>query len=134
MISRYSEYRPSEWLSESLKNLWPSQDVWTGDAWPSSVRGLNCTLKWANERNPRCVLQVSHETAPTKAHEAENFFRLREFLWGRKERMTPGQHVPLISWATHIIQWPLQRVAKRRLGANRPKAASVRIGVCNSTP
>jgi hypothetical protein len=43
-----------------------SQDKWTGDAWPSSVRGLNCTLKWANERNPRCVLQVSHETAPTK--------------------------------------------------------------------
>ncbi|KKS71239.1 MAG: hypothetical protein UV43_C0042G0001, partial [Parcubacteria group bacterium GW2011_GWF2_42_7] len=36
-------------------------------AWPSSVRGLNCTLKWANERNPRCVLQVSHETARPSA-------------------------------------------------------------------
>jgi len=53
---------------------------------------------------------------------------------GRKERMTPGQHVPLIPWATHIIQWLLQRVATRRLWANRPKKASVRIGVCNSTP
>ncbi|KKR38058.1 MAG: hypothetical protein UT73_C0007G0025, partial [Candidatus Nomurabacteria bacterium GW2011_GWB1_40_11] len=41
--------------------------------WPSSVRGLNCTLKWANERNPRCVLQVSHETAPTFVREANNF-------------------------------------------------------------
>ena len=48
-----------------------SQDSRTGDAWPSSVRGLNCTLKWANERNPRCVLQVSHETAPALV----NFFK-----------------------------------------------------------
>ena len=39
------------------------KDPWTGDAWPSSVRGLNCSLKWGNERNPRRVLQVSHETA-----------------------------------------------------------------------
>ena len=30
---------------------------------------MNCTLKWANERNPRCVLQVSHETAPAFVHE-----------------------------------------------------------------
>ena len=35
------------------------------------------------------------------------------FTRERKERMTPGQHVPLIPWATHIIQWPLQRVATR---------------------
>ena len=34
-----------------------------GDAWPSSVRGLSCSLKWGNERNPHRVLQVSHETA-----------------------------------------------------------------------
>ena len=39
------------------------KDYWAGDAWPSSVRGLNCSLKWGNERNPRRVLQVSHETA-----------------------------------------------------------------------
>ena len=50
-----------------------------GDAWPSSVRALKCSLKWGNERNPRCVLQVSHETAPSRE---------------RKVRMTPGQHVP----------------------------------------
>lgn len=30
---------------------------------------------------------------------------------GRKARITPGQHDPLISGATHIIQSPLQRVA-----------------------
>ena len=40
------------------------KDSLTGDAWPSSVRDLNCSLKWGNERNPRCQLQVSGETAP----------------------------------------------------------------------
>ena len=34
-----------------------------GDAWPSSVRGLNCTVKSGNERNPYCLLQVSGKTA-----------------------------------------------------------------------
>jgi len=29
----------------------------------SSVRDLNCSLKWGNERNPRCLLHVSGETA-----------------------------------------------------------------------
>ena len=30
---------------------------------------------------------------------------------GRKVRMTPNQHGPLIPWATHVIQWTVQRVA-----------------------
>ncbi len=36
----------------------------TGAARLSSARGLSCTLKWVNERNPRCQLQVSGGTAP----------------------------------------------------------------------
>ena len=36
--------------------------------------------------------------------------------------MTPGQHDPLIPWATHMVQWPLQRDAKGRPGANRQKS------------
>ena len=32
--------------------------------------------------------------------------------------MTPGQHVPLMSGATHIIQWSLQQVAKAQARAN----------------
>ncbi len=44
------------------------QGSWAGDAWPSSVRGLNCSLKWGNERNPRCLLYMSGETAHDKAH------------------------------------------------------------------
>ena len=35
--------------------------------------------------------------------------------------MTPGQHVPLIPWATHIIQWRIQRVATGKPRANPKK-------------
>src|SRR3989344_2386138 len=87
---------------------------WTGAAWPSSARGLNCSLKWGNERNPRCVLYVSHKTARPKVHK----FIFCVFWAGRKERMTPGQHGPLMSWATHMLQWLLQRDAMVRAGAN----------------
>ncbi len=87
----------------------------TGDAWPSSVRGLNCTLKWANERNPHCVLQVSRETAPTKAHEVPDFPETSRILVGEEGEDDARSACPLIPWATHIIQWPLQRAATRRL-------------------
>src|SRR3989344_3220460 len=39
------------------------KDGWTGAAWLSSVRGVSCSLKWGNERNPYSVLQVSQRTA-----------------------------------------------------------------------
>ena len=74
------------------------KNVGAGDAWPSSVRDLNCSLKWGNERNPHCLLYVSGETAPSRE---------------RKVGTTPGQHVPLMSWAAHVVQWSLQRDAKR---------------------
>jgi hypothetical protein len=32
--------------------------------------------------------------------------------------MTPGQHGPLMAWATHMLQWLLQREAMARAGAN----------------
>jgi len=41
---------------------------------------------------------------------------------------------PLMPWATHVLQWPVQRVAKSQDGANPLKPVPVRIGVCNSTP
>jgi hypothetical protein len=56
------------------------------------------------------------------------------FKSGRKEGMTSDQHGPLTPWATHVVQWPVQRVAKSRDGANPKKPVPVRIGVCNSTP
>ena len=36
--------------------------------------------------------------------------------------MTPNQHGPLMPWAAHMIQWPVQWVAKRQRGANPTKA------------
>jgi hypothetical protein len=36
--------------------------------------------------------------------------------------MTPGQHVPLIPWATHVIQCRLQHDAMSQDGANRYKS------------
>jgi len=47
--------------------------------------------------------------------------------------MTSNQHGPLIPWATLMIQWLKQRVAKSQDGANLKNSASVRIGVCNLT-
>ena len=44
---------------------------WTGAAWLSSVRGLNCSLQWGNERNPCCLLQVSDETAQLREWKVE---------------------------------------------------------------
>ena len=37
--------------------------------------------------------------------------------------MTSSQRVPLMSWATHMIQWVSQWVAKPRGGANPIKSA-----------
>jgi len=38
-------------------------------------------------------------------------YPISEFWAGRKGRMTPNQHGPLMSWATHVVQSSLQRVA-----------------------
>jgi len=44
----------------------------------SSVRGLNCSLKWGNERNPRCLLYLSGETAQRFAHNCLRAVRWEE--------------------------------------------------------
>lgn len=67
---------------------------------------MNGSLQWVNERNPRRVLYVSRETARDT---------------GRKAGMMSSQRGPLMPWATHIIQWRVQCVAKPRGGANRTK-------------
>ena len=43
----------------------------SGIIWPSA-RGLNCSLKWGNERNPFPELQVSRGTAVFNAEEGED--------------------------------------------------------------
>jgi len=51
------------------KGLPSHKDACTGAAWLSSVRGLSCSLKWGNERNPYPVLQVSLGTASVQGEE-----------------------------------------------------------------
>ena len=41
----------------------------TGAAWLSSARVVRCSVKSANERNPRCMLHVSYRTAGIKPEE-----------------------------------------------------------------
>lgn len=45
--------------------------------------------------------------------------------------MTSNQHGPLTPWATHVIQWPVQWVAKPQGGAN-PKNRS-QFGLMSAT-
>ena len=40
--------------------------------------------------------------------------------------MTSNHHAPM-TWATHVLQWTVQRVARPRGGANLIKPFSVRI-------
>ena len=68
---------------------------------------MNGFLKWTNERNPYRLLYLSGGTASVTE---------------RKVGMTLSQRGPLMPWATHMIQWTLQWVAKPRGGANPIKS------------
>ena len=97
--------KPHQGLKSSCKLQKRSRlrGCWTGAARLSSARHVSGSLKWVNERNPRRLLYLSDETA---------------FVRKRKVGMTSSQRGPLMPWATHMIQWTRQRVAKPRGGAN----------------
>ncbi len=52
----------------------------TDAAWSSSARGVSCTVKSGNERNPYSVLQVSQKTAGFKPEEGGDDVRSAWFL------------------------------------------------------
>jgi len=79
-----------------------SQDVWAGAAWLSSVRVLRRTVNSGNERNPCPVFYMSQGTARDNWEEGEDDAKS---AW------------PLMSWAAHVVQWPVQWVAKPQGGA-----------------
>ena len=79
----------------------------TGGAWLSSARVVRCWVKSRNERNPYCQL-------PSFSWELWRDCRGQHGgRWGRRQII-----MPLMSWATHVIQWQRQRVAKPRGQAN----------------
>ena len=59
----------------------------TAAAWLSSARTVRCSLKWGNERNPRCLLNV--QTG------------LPSIIRGRKVGMTSSQHGAYTLGYTH---------------------------------
>ena len=74
-----------------------------------------------NERNPRPVLPAfSWGLAGDCRRQAGG-------RWGRRQVI-----MPLMPWAAHVLQWPVQRAATPRGGANPSKPAPVRIAGCNS--
>ena len=96
----------------------------TGAAWLSSARVVRCSVKSGNERNPYPLvasikLGTLVETAGDKPEEGGDDVKSAWPLY-------PGLHT--------CYNGTVQSAAKPQGGANRKKPASVRIGVCNSTP
>ena len=94
----------------------------TGGAWLSSARVVRCWVKSRNERNPfRMLPSLSWGLM-------RDCLRWAGGRWGWRQVI-----MPLIRWATHVLQWVVQRVANLRGGANLRKLFSVRIVLCNSS-
>ncbi len=96
----------------------------TGGAWLSSARVVRCWVKSRNERNPLSLVASglaghSRETARDNLEE------------GGGDDVKSS--CPLMSRATHVLQWRKQREAEPRGRANPKNNVSVRIVVCNST-
>ncbi len=97
-------------------------NVDTGGAWLSSARVVRCWVKSRNERNPyRMLPSLSWGLM-------RDCLRRAGGRWGRRQVI-----MPLMCWATHVLQWLVQRAAIRRRGANLRMPILVRIAVCNST-
>ena len=92
------------------------KEIDTDAAWLSSARGVSCTLKWENERNPRCMLNIHTEQLRFVGEEDEDDVKSARFL-------RPGLH-------THY-NGEKQRVASWQQQANLSNFASVRIEGCN---
>ena len=95
----------------------------TGAAWLSSARVVRCWVKSRNERNPRLLLPPREGGS-------------REGLPGttrRKVRTTSSPHGPYVLGYTRATMAGTEGSDAARRSESR-KPASVRIGVCNSTP
>ena len=78
----------------------------TGGAWLSSARVVRCWVKSRNERNPCRVLPAFSWGL------ARDCRRQAGGRWGRRQVI-----MPLMPWAAHVLQWPVQREARPRGGA-----------------
>ena len=105
----------------SRDRVFSSEREETGGAWLSSARVVRCWVKSRNERNPYCQLP------------AFSWALWRDCRWQTGGRWGWRQVImPLMTWATHVLQWMVQRVANSRGQANLLKPFSVRTAGCNS--
>ena len=81
--------------------------VYTGAAWLSSARAVRCPVKSGNERNPYYQLPSLR---------VGTLVKLLVKTRGRRGRRQVI--MALMSWATHMLQWRIQRVANPRGEAN----------------
>ena len=93
-------------MGEAGETPWP-RGAHTGGAWLSSARVVRCWVKSRNERNPCRVLPALSWGL------ARDCRRQAGGRWGRRQVI-----MPLMPWAAHVLQWPAQRAARRRRGAN----------------
>src|SRR4029079_11669707 len=87
----------------------------TGGAWLSSARVVRCWVKSRNERNPRSMLPARNGGGAW-GDAGANSGGGRGLMgdgrgqlggrWGRRQII-----MPLMSWASRMLQWPVQRVA-----------------------
>ena len=89
-----------------------------------------------------CRQLVSWDVGLSPATSATPILCCQHFGWGLMRdcrRQCGGRRgwrqiiMPLMTWATHVLQWMVQREAKPRGEAKPIKPFSVRIVVCNST-
>ena len=88
----------------------------TGAAWLSSVRAVRCLVKSSNERNPCDYLTAARPVT---------LVRLPVYTGGRWGRRQVS--MALTSGAAHVLQWPVQRDAIPRGGANPQSRPQFRL-------
>ena len=79
----------------------------TGAAWLSSARAVRCQVKSFNERNPYVELPAGN---------AGDSRRTAAQAGGRRGRRQVI--MAFMAWATHVLQWVVQREARPQGGAN----------------
>ena len=80
----------------------------TGAAWLSSARVVRCWVKSRNERNPRCQLHVSGETAGIKPEEGGDDVKSACLLYPGLHTRYNGQYngVPSREAEPILKNWP----------------------------
>ena len=82
----------------------------TGAAWLSSARVVRCSVKSGNERNPRRMLPALSWGLMRDCR------RQAGGGWGRRQVI-----MPLMSWATHVLQWSATESSEPARGSEPQK-------------